>query len=45
MYKMIISDDRIYRGYRGPTHFAKSRMAGHCLALETTVMLYSWTWS
>ena len=24
MYKIIIWDDRAYRDYRGPTHFAKT---------------------
>ena len=29
MYKIIISDDRGYRGNRGPTHFQKTRISRH----------------
>ena len=33
MYKIILSDDHSYHGYRGPTHFAKTRVkliSGYC---------------
>ena len=34
MYKIVLSDHRGYRGNRGPTHFAKTRLSVHYVAYK-----------